>query len=206
MILLGLIGQSCAGKNEAGKILEKYGWTVIDADAISRSIFCQCEKEILALFKDDGRKHRVKIEKKDGFIDKKVFSSFLFSNTHLLKKMEDFILPKISFEIEAMINDILKQNANAKICLNAPTLHKTLFFERCSYIFYIKANYFVRFFRSIKRDGFCIFNIYKRFLSQSSFDSQYITKKTDILPILNSASIKKFEENIKCALNQIGLL
>lgn len=43
-ILIGLSGQSCAGKNEAGKILERYGFHVIDADAISRLIFSQHEK------------------------------------------------------------------------------------------------------------------------------------------------------------------
>ena len=205
-ILIGLVGASCAGKNEAGKILERYGFHVIDADSISRSIFSQNEKEIYSLFIEDAKKKGVIIEKEDGFLDKKSLSSFLFKHKELLAKMEDFILPKIVKEIEKEIDYIIKNNENPRIALNAPTLHKTALFDRCSYIMYIESNFFIRLVRAIKRDGFSPINIFRRFLNQNDFLTQYITKKTDILAIANNSGLKKLEKAIKTALVSVDLL
>ena len=206
VILIGLVGKSCAGKNEAGKILEKFGWHVIDADEISRSIFSQNEGEICSLFIEDAKKKGVKIEKEDGLLDKKSLSSFLFKHKGLLRKMEDFLLPKIVKKIEEEIDYIIKNNTNPRIVLNAPTLHKTSLLERCSYIIYIKSNLFIRLFRAFKRDGFSPINICRRFLNQTDFFTQYITKKTDTLAIANNFGLKKLEKDIKTALISVNLL
>ena len=205
-ILIGLVGASCAGKNEAGKILERYGFHVIDADSISRSIFSQNEKEIYSLFIEDAKKKGVRIEKEDGFLDKKSLSSFLFKHKELLKKMEEFLLPKIVKKMEEEIDYITKNNTNTRIVLNAPTLHKTALLERCSYVIYIKSNLFIRLLRAIKRDGFSPINICRRFLNQTDFFTQYINKKTDILAIANNFGLKKLEKAIKTALTSVNLL
>jgi hypothetical protein len=205
-ILIGLSGQSCAGKNEAGKILERYGFHVIDADAISRLIFSRHEKDIHSLFISEANKKGVKIENEDGLLDKKRLSSFLFKHKELLAKMEGFILPKIVENIEKEIDYIKKTDANPRIVLNAPTLHKTVFLERCSYVIYIKSNFFIRLFRAIKRDGFSPINIFRRFLNQTDFFTQYISKKTDILAIANNFGLKKLEKAIKMALISVDLL
>ena len=206
VILIGLVGKSCAGKNEAGKILEKYGWYVIDADVISRSIFSQNEREIHLLFISEANKRGAKIEREDGFLDKKKLSSFLFKHKDMLNKMEEFILPKIVKKIEEEIDYIINNDVSSHIVLNAPTLHKTELLDRCSYILYIKSNLFIRLFRAIKRDGFSFINICKRFLNQTDFFTQYITRKTDILAIANDFGLKKLEKAIKTALISVDLL
>ena len=205
-ILIGLVGKSCAGKNEAGKILEKYGWHVIDADAISRSVFSENVEEIHSLFIIEANKRGVKIENEDGSLNKKKLSSFLFKHKELLKKMEDFVLPKIVKKIEKEIDYIIENNAKPRIVLNAPTLHKTTLLERCSYIIYIKSNFFIRLFRAIKRDGFLPINICRRFLNQNDFFTQYIGRKSDILAIANDFGLKKLEKAIKTALISVDLL
>ena len=205
-ILIGLVGKSCVGKNEAGKIFERLGWHVIDADLISRSIFLHNEKEIYSLFASDANKRGVKIENEDGSLDKKSLSSFLFKHKELLLKMEDFLLPKIVKKMEEKIDYIIKTNPSSRIVLNAPTLHKTTLLDRCSYIIYIKSNLFIRLFRAIKRDGFFPINICRRFLNQTDFFTQYITKKTDILAIANNFGLKKLEKAIKTALISVDLL
>ena len=206
VILIGLVGKSCAGKNEAGKILEKFGWHVIDADEISRSIFSQQQKEIHSLFIEEANRRGTKIENEDGSLNKKRLSSFLFKHKELLAKMEDFILPKIVEKIEKEIDYIIKNSENPRIALNAPTLHKTALFDRCSYIMYIESNFFIRLIRAIKRDGFSPINIFRRFLNQNDFLTQYITKKTDILAIANNSGLKKLEKAIKTALVSVDLL
>ena len=205
VILIGLVGKSCAGKNEAGKILEKYWWKVIDADAISRYIFSQNEKEIHALFIAEANERGVKIENEDGSLNKKSLSSFLFKHKMLLNRMEAFILPKIVEKIEEEIDYITEHNLNPRIVLNAPTLHKTSLLKRCSYVIYVKSIFFIRLFRAFKRDGFSFINIYRRFLNQTDFLTQYISKQTDILPIANNFGLNKLEDAIKVALMSVGL-
>jgi len=202
MILIGLAGQSCAGKNEVARLLENEGFYIIDADKISRSLFNEYEKEIYFLFKDD-----LKIDSlvDSSIINKKRFSTLLFSNPSLLQKMEDFILPKITREIENKIAVLKEKDENIKIVLNAPTLHKTPLFSMCSLIIYVKANLFIRFFRALKRDGFSPLNIFKRFLSQHNFLSQYLSKKSDILFVTNNSSRAKLENCLKRKLGSIEL-
>lgn len=205
MTLIGLAGQSCAGKNEAALILEKLNWHVIDADEVSRHLFSQNEQTIFNLFKDDISSFNIKLYDKDGIFNKQVFSSFVFSNPPLLKRLEDFLLPKIENRIAEEINAIAEKDINAKIAINAPTLHKTSLFFKCSYIMYIKANLFIRFFRALKRDNGSALNIIKRFFAQRYFDSQYLTKKSDILAVSNNSTLSKMEKSIELALRDVGL-
>ena len=206
MIMIGLSGQSCSGKNEAGRILERLGWFVIDADAISRSIFALNEKKIIKLFQDDARVYDVELQNEDGSFNKKNLSSLLFSYPHLLEKMEVFIMPEIVSEIERKIFQTSEQNPNIKIALNAPILHKTKFLHSVSYIIYLKANPILRFYRAIKRDGWHPLNILRRFLSQRSFRFQYIARKSDILLVVNNFSVEQLERKIKTALMSVNLL
>jgi len=203
MILLGLAGKSCTGKNEVAKILQDYGWVTLDADSISRALFNKHEEEIFSLFSDDAKMRGLNLKNKDGHINKKVFSNLLFSNPSFLNKMEAFILPKIDAEIEHKISSI-KDDAK-KICLNAPTLHKSIFFERVSYILYIRSSLCARLVRAIRRDGFSIFNICKRFLAQRDFDSQYLKRKSDILSINNGSNLRKLRTCLENALLSVGL-
>lgn len=206
MLLIGVVGESCAGKNEVGRILERFGWHVIDADAISRSIFASCEKDILKLFKDEATQYDTNLESEDGFLNKRVLSSLLFSHPLLLREMEAFILPKIEAEIERIIAYESEKNQNIKIALNAPTLHKTKFLATVSYIIYLKANLFVRFYRAIKRDGWHPVNICKRFFAQHSFQSQYMSRISDILVVVNNLGVERLERRIKEVLKGINLL
>ena len=47
-ILIGISGPSCSGKNTASAILQDYGFYCIDADAVSRKVFTEHEKEIFS--------------------------------------------------------------------------------------------------------------------------------------------------------------
>lgn len=205
MILIGLAGQSCAGKNEAGRILEKLDWNVIDADEISRHLFSQNERNIFELFKEDALLFNVKIYDENNVFDKKTFSSFVFSTPKLLSKLEAFILPKIEEEIRKKICKIEAENADAKIAINAPTLHKTSLFFECSHILYIKANIFIRLYRAFNRDKGSAINILKRFFAQRNFASQYLAKKSDILAVSNNSTIESLEKSIKTAFQNVGL-
>ena len=67
-ILIGLSGPSCSGKNTASAILQDYGFYCIDADAVSRKVFAELEKEILNLFQAEAEKRGINLNNEKGIV------------------------------------------------------------------------------------------------------------------------------------------
>lgn len=210
-ILIGLAGQSCAGKNTAAEILEKYGMICIDADKISAEIFNKNQTEIFDLFKDETRQEHINIlscdsgiDKNNIQIDKKKFSFFVFSNKKRLQKHEEFILPKIEEAISIEIKKHELHRPGVPIVLNAPTLHKVSFAKMCRFILYIKAPKIIRILRAKKRDKIGMKNILARFSKQNDFLAQYFCLNTDIVIVNNFGRIAKFEKLILTEVRKRG--
>lgn len=192
-ILIGLSGPSCSGKNTASAILQDYGFYCIDADAVSRKVFTEHEKEILNLFQAEGEKRGINLKNEKG-IDKKPFALLVFSDEGLLKKHEDFILPIIEEKIWEEIKMAFTEKPERPILLNAPTLHKTSLIKKCLFILYIDAPFILRLIRAKKRDRLPLKNIRLRFSKQKKFFSQYFFLNADTIVVKNfwsSASLKR---------------
>lgn len=203
-VIIGLAGTSCAGKNTAAEILKERGWHIIDADEISGKVFAIHEEEICTLFSGAAAEKGVRLKDKDGKPDKKKISRLVFSEPNLLKKLEDFIIPKIVFEAEKKIEDFFKESPETPIVLNAPTLHKTSLLQRCLFVLYIDAPFILRVIRALKRDKISIKEVFLRFLNQRNFFSQYIFLKADILKVKNTGSAERLKQNIGKALSKRG--
>ena len=192
-ILIGLSGPSCSGKNTASAILQDYGFYCIDADAVSRKVFTEHEKEILNLFQAEAEKRCINLKNEKG-IDKKAFALLVFSDEELLKKHEDFILPIIEEKIWEEIKMAFTEKPDSPILLNAPTLHKTSLIKKCLFILYIDAPFILRLIRAKKRDRLPLKNIWLRFSRQKKFFSQYFFLNADTIVVKNfwsSASLKR---------------
>ena len=192
-ILIGLSGPSCSGKNTASAILQDYGFYCIDADAVSRKVFTEHEKEILNLFQAEAEKRGINLKNKKG-IDKKAFALLVFSDEELLKKHEAFILPIIEEKIWEEIKMAFTEKPERPILLNAPTLHKTSLIKKCLFILYIDAPFILRLIRAKKRDRLPLKNIRLRFSKQKKFFSQYFFLNADTIVVKNfwsSASLKR---------------
>lgn len=192
-ILIGLSGPSCSGKNTASAILQDYGFYCIDADAVSRKVFTEHEKEILNLFQAEAEKRCINLKNEKG-IDKKAFALLVFSDKELLKKHEAFILPIIEEKIWEEIKMAFTEKPERPILLNAPTLHKTNLIKKCLFILYIDAPFILRLIRAKKRDRLPLKNIWLRFSKQKKFFSQYFFLNADTIVVKNfwsSASLKR---------------
>ena len=192
-ILIGLSGPSCSGKNTASAILQDYGFYCIDADAVSRKVFTEHEKEILNLFQAEAEKRGINLKNEKG-IDKKAFALLVFSDEELLKKHEAFILPIIEEKIWEEIKMAFTEKPERPILLNAPTLQKTSLIKKCLFILYIDAPFILRLIRAKKRDRLPLKNIWLRFSKQKKFFSQYFFLNADTIVVKNfwsSASLKR---------------
>ena len=202
--LIGLVGQSCAGKNMVADFLEEKGYAVIDADKVAHTVLQEQSDAVTARFSPYAEKQGLRLRAQDGALDRKALSVLLFSDSALLAEHEAFILPKIEARIRSLINTAVIEQPNRPIVLNAPTLHKTSLTPECSFILYIKAPFFIRLIRGKKRDNIPLCRLIARFLQQKDFFAQYLLQNADIVSVANARSVQSLRKKIERVLREQG--
>lgn len=202
--LIGLAGQSCAGKNIVADLLAEKGYAVIDADKVAHAVLQEQGEAIIERFAAHAEKRGLRLRGQDGLLDRKVLSVLLFSEPALLAEHEAFILPKIEERIRILIADALLEQPNRPIILNAPTLHKTSLTPECSFILYIKAPFFIRLIRGKRRDNISLCRLIARFLQQRDFFTQYLLQNADIVSVVNAGSVQALRKKIEHILHEKG--
>ena len=202
--LIGLAGQSCAGKNIVADLLAEKGYAVIDADKVAHAVLQEQGEAIIERFAAHAEKRGLRLRGQDGLLDRKVLSVLLFSEPALLAEHEAFILPKIEERIRILIADALLEQPNRPIILNAPTLHKTSLTPECSFILYIKAPFFIRLIRGKRRDNISLCRLIARFLQQRDFFTQYLLQNADIVSVVNAGSVQALRKKIEHILREKG--
>ena len=202
--LIGLAGQSCAGKNLVADFLKEKGCIVIDADKVTHEVLQEQSEAVIARFAPYAEKRDLQLRGQNGPLDRKALSILLFSEPPLLAEHEAFILPKIEARIRNIINTALTEQPNRPIVLNAPTLHKTSLTPECSFILYIKAPFFIRLIRGKRRDAIPLCRLITRFLQQRDFFAQYLSQNADIVSVVNARSVQSLRKKIERVLREKG--
>ncbi|NLT09462.1 MAG: dephospho-CoA kinase [Ruminococcus sp.] len=146
--VVGLTGQTGAGKTTISKIFSENGFTIIDADKVARKVVekgSNCLYEIEELF---GRE----ILNDDETLDRKALAAIVFTDKAKLETLNTIMHPYITKEILSMI----KENSNngvRLILLDAPTLFESHADDFCEIIISVLADENVREQRIIARDG-----------------------------------------------------
>lgn len=202
--LIGLAGQSCAGKNVAADFLAEKGFYVIDADIVAHEILLEEQTALIARFAGDAEKRGLTLQEQDGSLDRKALSALLFSNPALLAAHEAFILPKIEARIRCLISIAQAEQPDRPVVLNAPTLHKTHLVPECACILYITAPFLLRLIRAKKRDKRPLRQLIARFMQQRKFFAQYLAQNADIVSIENAHSVYSLRNKIEHVLRKKG--
>ena len=202
--LIGLAGQSCAGKNIVADFLEEKGYAVIDADKVAHAVLQEQSEAVIARFSPDAEKRGMQLRAQDGVLDRQVLSILLFSEPALLTEHETFIIPKIEYRIRSLIKTALTEQPNRPVVLNAPTLHKTTLTPECSFILYITAPFLIRLIRGKKRDTIPLGRLIARFLRQRDFFAQYLLQNADIVSVVNAYSVDSLRKKIEQVLREKG--
>ncbi|MDR0992242.1 MAG: dephospho-CoA kinase [Ruminococcus sp.] len=171
--VIGLTGQSGAGKTTVCGILRDIGFAVINADELSRQVTVsggECLRELAEVFGDG-------IITENGELDRRKLASLTFGDKKELKKLGVIIYPFIN---EALIEEINKHKKAGEryILYDAPTLFESRADGLCDFIISVTASEAKRAERIKKRDGVSDDEIKKRFESQHS--EQYFIKKSDL--------------------------
>ena len=147
VMVIGLTGQTGAGKSTVSKVFVQNGFRLIDADAISRHVVARgshCLADLQECFTDA-------ILTPDGELDRKVMASIAFSDHRKLEMLNTIMYPYIVGEILQMIHRFSQQN-HKLILLDAPTLFESRADDFCDLIISVVAKPELRMQRIMERD------------------------------------------------------
>ncbi|MDA8411300.1 MAG: dephospho-CoA kinase, partial [Treponema sp.] len=94
LILIGLTGGYCAGKNTVAEMLERRGWTSIDVDRLGHQALEIARDEVVGRFDAETRERfgRGLIDA-EGRLDRKLLGAIVFSDPRKLAAHEAIIHP-----------------------------------------------------------------------------------------------------------------
>lgn len=148
MRVIGLTGGIGTGKSTASEYLRKQGFSIIDADRISREIV---EPGTL-LLKELEKNFGSGIIKDDGTLDRKALAAIVFSDKEKKSRLDGLMHGHILDEIERKISK--SQSGEGRgIIVDAPLLFETGLEKKCDQVWLITADEKLRILRVCERDG-----------------------------------------------------
>lgn len=169
-IIIGLTGQSGAGKSTVASVFKSRGFFVIDADVVSRTVVDTniVLENLRELFGSE-------VLTPDSHLNRKALAKIVFSDSTELGKLNNLLFPLITTEINAMID-----NCGQKyILLDAPQLFESHANQICNKIISIVAPYDMLVARIMNRDGVEKEAAQRRLKAQ--FSSEFFKNNSDFV-------------------------
>lgn len=187
-IIIGLTGQTGAGKGTVASLLCDRGMSVIDCDKVARETTEKGSETLLKLtkvFSDE-------ILNDDGTLNRSALASRAFSAPQNVRKLNSITHPAI---IERTIEKAknLSEDGAKFILLDAPTLLESGAAELCDAIIAVVADEDTRLERIIKRDNLSLEAAKKRMSAQPK--TEFYTDNADYT-IYNNGDIASLSEQV----------
>ncbi len=145
--VVGLTGQTGAGKSTVSSLMRARGIEVIDCDQVSRDVVAG-EKSCLA---DLALEFSISILNMDGTLNRKKLASIVFGDPQKLSRLNELIFPHIRAEIGRRIAELEKKGVPL-VVLDAPTLFESGADADCEVIISVLAPEDERLNRIVVRD------------------------------------------------------
>lgn len=191
-IIVGLTGQSGAGKTTISNEFFKNGFYIINCDMVSRKVTetgSECCKSLATIFPD--------CVNEEFQLNRKKLGEIVFSDKEKLTLLNETIFPYIIKFIDDEISCLVK-NGEKFILLDAPTLFEAKMENQCDYIVSVVADFNLRLKRICKRDNLTETQGKNRLSSQNT--EEFFRKKSDFVIENNtdiSTVIKQTQNVIK---------
>ncbi|MEG1773313.1 MAG: dephospho-CoA kinase, partial [Oscillospiraceae bacterium] len=172
--VVGLTGQTGAGKSSVSRLIRSQNIASIDCDEVSRYVVDN-EKKCLA---DLALEFGITILYADGTLNRRRLGAAVFGDHHKLAKLNALIFPYIRAEINHRIDDLQEQGVGL-VMLDAPTLFEAGADADCDYIVSVIAPESERLNRIVVRDHLTDDQARKRIASQH--DDAYYTERSQFV-------------------------
>ncbi len=141
MMVIGLTGKICAGKNQYAALFEEWGALVVDVDLLGHAVLDEQREQIIARFGAEVAT--------EGKIDRSALASRVFSDSVALKALEAILHPAMVERCRS----IIAESIAPVVVLNAALLYRMGLADLCDRILFIKAPLFLRYRRCKLRQG-----------------------------------------------------
>ncbi len=180
-IVLGLTGQTGAGKSTLCRYLNQKGCSIIDADQVARSVVEKGSACIADVILEFG----IEYLNMDGSLNRRKLGETVFTDKAKLKKLNDIMFPYIVNSIRDKIQQA-KEEQEGVIILDAPTLFESGCDKFCDKVLSVVADSEFRCQRIMERDGLSEEEAQHRISAQHNED--FYTEKSWFVIENNGAS------------------
>ncbi|MBR3630699.1 MAG: dephospho-CoA kinase [Oscillospiraceae bacterium] len=188
MLVVGLTGQTGAGKSTVAEVFGRQGFVQIDADLISREVVepgKPCLEELFDFFGDS-------IRNPDNTLNRKALAAIAFTDKKKLESLNSICHPFITEEIFDRINRC-RAEGERFVLLDAPTLFESRASDFCDLIISVIADPAIRCSRIMQRDGLTEEEALRRMSAQLSEQffidqSDHVIRNNDDLATLRALS------------------
>lgn len=194
-MIIGLTGQTGAGKSTVSDLLSQNGLYIIDCDALYRELTQKGSPLVMKLSENFGSD----ILFEDKSLNRRKLAEIAFSSKEKTDLLNSVTHPAI---IDA-ISERIKQNEGKIIVLDAPTLFESGANRLCDKIISVTAEKNIKLSRIINRDGISIKQAEDRIAAQKS--EEFFIENSDAI-ITNNGDFESLKEQTQSALNSIGVL
>ncbi len=196
-VIIGITGQSGAGKSTVGGMLRARGFHVIDADEVSRIVTRRGEPCLLDLAIEFG----TGVLNRDGELNRKKLGKIVFGDREKLARLNEITHPYILGEIMRISEGRFKKGERA-VFLDAPTLFESGGDKLCDKVIAVVAPREKRFNRIKERDGLSDADANARLDAQH--ESEYYASRSNIL-IENGSDVSALRVLVMEMLDKLGL-
>lgn len=195
--IIGLTGQTGAGKSTVRDIFEQKGAAVIDADSVAHKITdsnLDCIYDIVSHFS-------CIVLNEKGKINRKALGKIVFSDKKQLSVLNGIIFPYILDEIEHRVLEYIAKGAET-VVIDGATVIESGCGRMCDAIVSVIAEKETRITRIIKRDGITKAEAERRVDAQKP--EEFYTKNSDFV-ISNDTTPAELERHVNSVLKNMLL-
>ena len=165
-MIIGITGSIGTGKSTVSNYLISKGYSVVDADKISKGAYNIGSNGYKAILEVFG----VEILNSNGEVDRKKIKKIVFDNSNMLQRLNMAIHPIIINEIEKEIEILLE--SQSVVFLDAPLLIETELHKKVDKIIVVACDKNEQINRIIKRDKITAYMAISIINSQMSIDEK----------------------------------
>ena len=199
MKILGLTGQSGAGKGVVASLLKEHGIPAVDADAVYHELLIPpspCHDELRAEFSDA-------ILNADGTLNRPALSALVFAPTDegkaRLCRLNEITHRYVIEQTLAMLEEYEKRGCRAAV-IDAPLLIEAGLHRNCDHVVAVLADREIRITRLLERDRLSIEQISARLDAQK--DASFYIEHADTL-VYNNGTIDELKASVSALLAEV---
>lgn len=194
-MIIGLTGQTGAGKSTVCAFIKEKAIAVIDCDMVSREVTEKGSSVLKKLAEAFG----ADVLFEDGSLNRRLLAEKAFSSKEKTQLLNSITHPEILKAIKEKINEHSSEN----ILLDAPTLFESGADKLCDKIIAVVADENLRKSRITARDNLTEKQVSLRLSAQK--DDKFYIEKADAV-IINNGGTSELKNNTEKALQKIGVI